>query len=64
MLPTLCDQPSFAPGEVKVVLESVESKAAALLRVREDEDESCLWRVRTRDRELRVLVKGCLSDDE
>ncbi|KAH6914184.1 armadillo-type protein [Coprinopsis sp. MPI-PUGE-AT-0042] len=57
------DMPPFI-GEVKVVLESVESKAMALLRIREDEDDSCLWRLRTQDRDLRNVVKGCLSDDE
>lgn len=51
-------------GEVKVVMESADTQTTALLRVREDEDDSCLWRLRTQDRDLRNTVKRCLSDDE
>ena len=61
-LPTVCLH-FFPAGEVKVCLENAETKGVALVRVREDEDDSCLWRLRTQDAELRTLVKGCMSDE-
>ncbi|OJA17845.1 hypothetical protein AZE42_03319 [Rhizopogon vesiculosus] len=60
------DQPPFE-GELKVLviassdLSLEESKQCAALRLRESEEESCLWRLRCDDVELRTIIKRLLD---
>ncbi|KAG2345684.1 ARM repeat-containing protein [Suillus weaverae] len=61
------DQPPFE-GELKVLVAAsphsplVEPKQGAALRLRESEEESCLWRLRCDDLELRTTIKRLLKD--
>ncbi|KAG1881413.1 armadillo-type protein [Suillus tomentosus] len=61
------DQPPFE-GELKVLVAAspnpplVEPKQGAALRLRESEEESCLWRLRCDDPELRTTIKRLLED--
>ncbi|KAG2148535.1 armadillo-type protein [Suillus cothurnatus] len=61
------DQPPFE-GELKVLVATssdpplVEPKQGAALRLRESEEESCLWRLRCDDLELRTTIKRLLED--
>ncbi|KIY63566.1 ARM repeat-containing protein [Cylindrobasidium torrendii FP15055 ss-10] len=48
-------------GEDKVLVRIGDSYAA--LRLRTDEDEECLWRMRVADAQLRVLVKRALGGE-
>ncbi|KAJ8592328.1 ARM repeat-containing protein [Rhizopogon salebrosus TDB-379] len=60
------DQPPFE-GELKVLVIASsdpslkESKQCAALRLRESEEESCLWRLRCDDVELRTTIKRLLD---
>ncbi|KAG1878094.1 armadillo-type protein [Suillus subalutaceus] len=61
------DQPPFE-GELKVLVAAspnsplMGSKQGAALRLRESEEESCLWRLRSDDMELRTTIKRLLED--
>ncbi|KAG2150452.1 armadillo-type protein [Suillus clintonianus] len=61
------DQPPFE-GELKVLVVAssdsplAEPKQGAALRLRESEEESCLWRLRCDDLELRTTIKRLLED--
>lgn len=61
------DQPPFE-GELKVLVVAspnssvVEPKQGAAIRLRESEEESCLWRLRCDDLELRTTIKRLLED--
>ncbi|KAF8444709.1 armadillo-type protein [Boletus edulis BED1] len=55
------DQPPFE-GELKVLVQGPESRQHATLRLREGEDESCLWRLRCDDPELRTSIKRLMED--
>ncbi|KAG1751650.1 armadillo-type protein [Suillus paluster] len=61
------DQPPFE-GELKVLVvvpsdsSLVEPTRYAALRLRESEEESCLWRLRCDDIELRTTIKRLLED--
>lgn len=57
------DQPPFE-GELKVLVANsslVGLKQGAALRLRESEEESCLWRLRCDDLELRTTIKRLLE---
>ncbi|KAG2368350.1 armadillo-type protein [Suillus spraguei] len=59
------DQPPFE-GELKVLVAvsplAGPKQGAAALRLRESEEESCLWRLRCYDLELRTTIKRLLED--
>ncbi|KAH7909974.1 armadillo-type protein [Hygrophoropsis aurantiaca] len=57
------DQPPFEDmaGELKVLVQGDSDRNAAL-RLREGDDESCLWRLRCEDMELRTTIKRLLED--
>lgn len=61
------DQPPFE-GELKVLVVAspnssvVVPKQGAAIRLRESEEESCLWRLRCDDLELRTTIKRLLED--
>ncbi|KAH8106826.1 ARM repeat-containing protein [Cristinia sonorae] len=60
------DQPPFQ-GELKVtVTPSIESDhyGIALLRLKESEDDSCLWQMRCADNSLRAYIRDLLTDVE
>jgi len=54
------DQPPFE-GELKVLVQASPQQYATL-RLREGEDESCLWRLRCDDLELRTSIKRLMDD--
>lgn len=65
---TPSDQPPFQ-GDVKITISIPESESsvlglqvAALLRLRESDDDSCLWHLRTKDKAIQASVKALLSD--
>ncbi|KAF5325623.1 hypothetical protein D9611_000102 [Ephemerocybe angulata] len=57
--------PSHMPpfeGELKVILtEGGQGKATAVVRLREGEDESCLWRLKSPDESMRRSAKVAMS---
>ncbi|KAH7926514.1 ARM repeat-containing protein [Leucogyrophana mollusca] len=53
------DQPPFE-GELKVLVQGDSDRSAAL-RLRESDEESCLWRLRCEDMELRTTIKRLLE---
>ncbi|KAF8134583.1 armadillo-type protein [Boletus edulis] len=53
------DQPPFEGG---FLVQGPESRQHATLRLREGEDESCLWRLRCDDPELRTSIKRLMED--
>ncbi|KAG2078780.1 ARM repeat-containing protein [Suillus decipiens] len=59
------DRPPFE-GELKVLIAvsplAEPKQGAAALRLRESEEESCLWRLRCYDLELRTTIKRLLED--
>ncbi|KAF8557577.1 ARM repeat-containing protein [Imleria badia] len=55
------DQPPFE-GELKVLVQGPEPQQYATLRLREGEDESCLWRLRCDDLDLRTSIKRLMED--
>ncbi|KAG8214010.1 armadillo-type protein [Butyriboletus roseoflavus] len=55
------DQPPFE-GELKVLVQGPEPQQHATLRLREGEDESCLWRLRCDDLELRTSIKRLMEN--
>ncbi|EAU91314.2 hypothetical protein CC1G_07349 [Coprinopsis cinerea okayama7 len=59
------DIPPFF-GELKVILENGggETQQLVLVRMKESEDDSCLWRLKCADERLRKNVKKVLSDDD
>ncbi|KIJ67872.1 hypothetical protein HYDPIDRAFT_185857 [Hydnomerulius pinastri MD-312] len=54
------DQPPFE-GELKVLVQASAAQKCAALRLREGDDESCLWRLRCDDLELRTVIKRLLE---
>lgn len=60
--------PARLTGELKVLVVAspnsplVEPKQGAAIRLRESEEESCLWRLRCDDLELRTTIKRLLED--
>ncbi|KAG1890377.1 armadillo-type protein [Suillus subluteus] len=60
--------PARLTGELKVLVAAspnsplMGSKQGAALRLRESEEESCLWRLRSDDMELRTTIKRLLED--
>jgi AP-4 complex subunit epsilon-1 len=48
-------------GDLKILIAS-ETSVQAALRLRESEEESCLWRLRCSDDDLRTRIKGVLTD--
>ncbi|KAF8842990.1 ARM repeat-containing protein [Paxillus ammoniavirescens] len=55
------DQPPFE-GELKVLIQGSMRQKCAALRLREGDDESCLWRLRCDDLEMRIAIKRLLED--
>ncbi|EGN99989.1 hypothetical protein SERLA73DRAFT_167845 [Serpula lacrymans var. lacrymans S7.3] len=58
------DQPPYE-GDLKVLVQAasqVDSYRCAALRLRESDDESCLWRMRCEDDELRTSIKRLLDE--
>lgn len=49
-------------GELKVFVKGPEPQQYATLRLREGEDESCLWHLRCDDVELRTSIKRLIQD--
>ncbi|KAI9569737.1 armadillo-type protein [Boletus coccyginus] len=60
------DQPPFEGAwgscELKVLVQGPEPGQYATLRLREGEDESCLWRLRCDNLELRASIKRMMED--
>jgi AP-4 complex subunit epsilon-1 len=60
--------PARLTGELKVLVVASpnspleEPKQGAAIRLRESEEESCLWRLRCDDLELRTTIKRLLED--
>ncbi|KAF5385880.1 hypothetical protein D9615_002371 [Tricholomella constricta] len=54
------DVPPFI-GDLKVIVRGVRTRA--VLRLKESEEDSCLWRVRCSDTSLRAHVKQLLTED-
>ncbi|KIK97374.1 hypothetical protein PAXRUDRAFT_31834 [Paxillus rubicundulus Ve08.2h10] len=55
------DQPPFE-GELKVLIQGSMGQKCAALRLREGDDESCLWRLRCDDLEMRIAIKRLLEN--
>ncbi|TFK25535.1 ARM repeat-containing protein [Coprinopsis marcescibilis] len=56
------DIPPFM-GELKLIIEGVQgTEGMVLLRLKESEDDSCLWRLRSEAEDLRKVVKRVLSE--
>ncbi|KAF9227270.1 ARM repeat-containing protein [Gyrodon lividus] len=55
------DQPPFE-GELKVLIQGSTPQECAALRLREGDDESCLWRLRCIELEMRMAIKRLLED--
>lgn len=54
-------------GDLKILITSAtfsaaDSKGLALLRLREGEEESCLWHLRCEDGNLRASIRTLLTD--
>ncbi|TCD66013.1 hypothetical protein EIP91_001913 [Steccherinum ochraceum] len=63
---TASDQPPFQ-GELKIILTpslSSEHQGIAVVRLKESEDESCLWQLRCADDNLRSHIRNLLTDVE
>ncbi|KAG6920089.1 hypothetical protein DXG01_010157 [Tephrocybe rancida] len=55
------DLPPY-PGDLKVIVsQAAPGQPQAVLRLKESEDDSCLWRLRCSEDELRVKIKGQLG---
>ncbi|KAH7888611.1 armadillo-type protein [Phlebopus sp. FC_14] len=54
------DQPPF-DGDLKVLVQGPGAEIYAALRLRAGDDESCLWRLRCSDLELRIVIKRLLE---
>jgi len=60
------DQPPFR-GELKIILTpslGSENRGIAILRLKESEDDSCLWQMRCADDGLRTNIRELLTDIE
>jgi len=55
------DRPPFE-GDLKLLISLESGSASAAIRLRESEDESCLWRLRCEDAELRTTIKRLLTE--
>jgi len=58
------DQPPYE-GELKVLIQpssAADAKGYAALRLREGDDDTCLWRLRCEDTELRMAVKKAMEE--
>ncbi|KAF9237513.1 armadillo-type protein [Melanogaster broomeanus] len=55
------DQPSFE-GELKVLVQGSTPEKCAALRLREGDDESCLWRLHCEELEMRTAIKRLLEE--
>lgn len=60
----LLTKPVISIGELKVLVQGPEPRQFATLRLREGEDESCLWRLRCDDLDLRTSIKRLMEDIE
>jgi len=55
------DRPPFE-GDLKLLIAQKSGPPSAALRLRESDDESCLWRLRCEDVELRTSIKRLLTE--
>lgn len=53
---------AISAGELKVLVQGPGPGEYATMRLREGEDESCLWRLRCDDLELRSSIKRLIED--
>lgn len=58
----LLTQSAVPAGELKVLVQGPEAQQCAALRLREGDDDSCLWRLRCDDLELRTSIKRLIED--
>ena len=49
-------------GELKVLVIRLPGGKYAALRLRDGDDDSCLWKLRCDDLELRITIKRLLED--
>ncbi|RDB25374.1 AP-4 complex subunit epsilon-1 [Hypsizygus marmoreus] len=56
------DVPPFI-GDLKIIISRTDGPTHAVLRLRESDEDSCLWRLRCGDARLRTEVKQMLTDE-